>query len=240
MRGVILAAGRGKRLASMGFDKPKCLLPFGDQTLLDNIVASLGDNGIDRLAVVVGYRQELVLETVRRHPVHVDVVVNSDYAQTNTINSLYLAREHLGGDFVYFNADVLFDRRIVGRLLSERSSALAVEVGQCAEEEVKVIVDGEGRIVQIGKELRPGDCLGEFIGVGVFRAEVNDDLVDALRYYNEELEERGLFFEAAVERICDRHVVRAVDIDPYRAIEIDTPADLEAARALSDTILRSR
>ncbi len=240
MIGVILAAGRGKRLASMGFDKPKCLLPFGDWTLLDNIIASLTDNGIDRLAVVVGYRQELVLEAVKKHPVHIDVVVNSDYAQTNTINSLYLAREYLGEDFVYFNADVLFDRRIIERLLSERDSALAIEVGRCAEEEVKVIVDDERRIARIGKELRPADCLGEFVGIGVFRAEVNGDLVDALCYFNEELQERNLFFEAAVERICDRHVIRAVDIDPYRAIEIDTPEDFEAARVLADTIFRSR
>jgi glucose-1-phosphate thymidylyltransferase len=106
MKGVILAAGRGERLAPMGWDKPKCLLEFGEQTLLDNIINALLENGIDRLVVVVGYKQELVIEALTQHPVSFEVVVNEDFAQTNTIHSLYLTREHLNEDFIYFNADV--------------------------------------------------------------------------------------------------------------------------------------
>ena len=34
MKAVILAAGRGKRLAPMGWDKPKCLLEFGDDVVI--------------------------------------------------------------------------------------------------------------------------------------------------------------------------------------------------------------
>ena len=235
MRAVILAAGRGKRLAPMGWDRPKCLLEFGPRSLLDNIIASLLENGIDRVALVVGYRQELVLEAMRRHPVQCDVVVNPEYAETNTINSLHRARAFLNEDFLYFNADVLFDRRIVARLLAHDGCAFAIDEGACGQEEVKVIVDDDRRIVRIGKALAPQECLGEFIGIGKFSRAACPDLLEALRDYNEERNQRNLFFESAVDDIVGQHVFLAVSIGRLAAIEIDSPEDYRAAGELWDS-----
>lgn len=134
MKAVILAAGKGKRLAPMGWDQPKCLLRFGERTLLDHVVVSLAACGVDRLVVVVGYRRELVLEAIAAHPASVEVIVNEHYAETNTINSLYLAREHLDEDFIYFNADVLFDPRIVGELVRRGGNTFAIDQKTCGDE----------------------------------------------------------------------------------------------------------
>jgi len=236
MNAIILAAGAGKRLAASGWTRPKCLLPAGSITLLDNILLSLSEHGIAKATIVVGYRQEEVRSAAAAHDLKLNFVVNSDYAETNTIHSLYLAREAMSEDFIYFNADVLFDRRIVGRLLEAPGSALAIQGGRCAKEEVKVIADGDGRIRRIGKELDPKLCLGEFIGVGKFHVPLMADFLKALRYYNDEVRQRKLFFEVAVDRICDQHVLTAVDIDPYPAIEIDTPEDLARAQELAKTL----
>jgi choline kinase len=163
MKAIILAAGRGERLASMGWDKPKCLLKFGEQTLLDNMIYSLLENSIDKLVVVVGFKQDLVIEALEKHPVSFEVVVNKDFAKTNTINSLYLARDFLDDDFIYFNADVLFDRNIVSKLLSSEGNVFAIEEKACGEEEVKVIVDENNRITCIGKKLPAEECLGQLV-----------------------------------------------------------------------------
>ncbi len=232
MRAVILAAGVGKRLAPMGWDKPKCLLAFGDQTLLDNMIVSLLANGVKRVVIVVGYKKDLVLDVASRHPVRCDVVVNPDYAETNTINSLYLARDYMDEDFLYFNADVLFDRAIVRKLLEHEHSALAIDTKACGPEEVKVIADSAGRIVRIGKELNPAQCLGEFIGIAKFAKEACPALVASLRRCNEDLGQTGLFFESAVDDILQQHVFMAVAIGDLPAIEIDTPEDYEAAQKL--------
>jgi choline kinase len=185
MKGVILAAGRGERLAPMGWDKPKCLLEFGEQTLLDNIINALLENGIDRLVVVVGYKQELVIEALTQHPVSFEVVVNEDFAQTNTIHSLYLTREHLNEDFIYFNADVLFERQLISRLVSCDGNVFAIEEKRCGKEEVKVIVDEQGRIIRIGKKIEPQECLGEFIGIGKFSESSCGAMVKSLCRFNE-------------------------------------------------------
>jgi len=233
MKAIILAAGEGRRLAAIGWNKPKCLLAINGCALLDNLLLSLMENGVKEAAIVVGYRKELVMEAASAYKVKVTYFENPDYADTNTINSLWRAAEFADDDIIYFNADVLFDRCIIKKLIVEKSSALAVEIKLCGKEEVKVILGEDNRIFQIGKELKPADCAGEFTGIGIFRRRIWPDFKKALHYYNEVTKQRNMFFEAALNRICDKHVVRAIDISPYTVIEIDTPEDLKAAKEIA-------
>jgi choline kinase len=232
MKGIILAAGAGRRLTPMGWDKPKCLLKFGKFALLEYIIMSLLDCGLDEIVAVLGYKHDMVEEIIRKYHVRCKVVINKEYSNTNTINSLWLARDHLNGDFLYFNADVLFDQRILSLLLSHKESALAVDAKACGGEEVKVVVGAGCRITRIGKDIVPSESMGEFIGVAKFSQSVCQSLVRSLTRYNEVLGQRGLFFEAAVNDIVELHPFTAVPIGELCAIEIDTPADYERAKSL--------
>jgi len=235
MRGIILAAGEGKRLATMGWDEPKCLLKFGTFTLLEYIILSLLRNGIDELVVVLGYKHHLIEDVIRRYPIRCEIVINKDYANTNTINSLWLARDYLRSNFVYFNADVLFDQRIPSLLYLHKESTLAIDVKHCGNEEVKVVIDSENRITQIGKDIPPSECVGEFIGIAKFSQAVCSSLVRSLEHYNEGLGQKNLFFEAAVNDIIEMHPFLAVSIGDLYAVEIDFPSDYEMAKKLYST-----
>ena len=239
MRAILLAAGRGRRLEASGWLEPKCLLPFQDTTILDNMLDALVGHGVTDVTLVVGYMQELVRAAVeRRGDVTPRWVENPDYETTNTINSLWRAREDMAGDFLYFNADVLFHHEVVGRLLAADGSSLAVDKKRCAEEEVKVVEDEAGRILEIGKALDPDRCAGEFIGIGRFDAGMNGAFVESLRRHNEELGNLQLFFEAALHDILADHVLMDVDVSDLPAIEIDFPDDLdEARRAVAPRLL---
>jgi len=231
-----LAAGEGRRLAAAGWNKPKCLLPLNNGTLLDNTLLSLVENEIREIAIVVGYKKELVIEAASTHEVDVTYFENPDYSVTNTINSLWRAAEFVDDDVIYFNADVLFDRRIIKELIAKKGNVLAVEKKACGEEEVKVIVDTNERIIQIGKKLTPSECAGEFTGIGLFRLEMWPDFKEALRYYNEIKGQRNIFFETALNRICGEHIVRAMDVSHYTVIEIDTPEDMKAAMKMAKSM----
>jgi choline kinase len=232
MKGIILAAGEGKRLAPIGWDKPKCLLEFGMFTLLEYIILSLLKVGIDDLVVVLGYKHYMVEDVIRKYPIRYEVVINKDYSNTNTINSLWLARNYLNSDFVYFNSDILFDQRILPLLFLRKESTLAVDVKSCSDEEIKVIVDSEGQITRIGKDIAPSECMGEFIGIAKFSQSVCSSLIKSLRRYNEEQGQKDLFFEAAVNDIVKLHPFMAVPIGDLYAVEIDTPADYQMAKNL--------
>jgi choline kinase len=216
MKAVILAAGMGRRLASMGWDQPKCLLTIGktagligETTLLGNILDSLAARGVREAVIVVGYRRELVEREASRHGISCVFVENADYATTNTIYSLYLAREHLADDFLYFNADVWFDPCVLDLLIGTSETrnvvgnsppyedaticradhgggadgVLVLDEKRCGEEEVKVVLDEGGRVLQIGKELDPADCAGEFVGIARFNRSMCSALVDSLGRY---------------------------------------------------------
>lgn len=232
MKAVILAAGQGRRLAPMGWDNPKCLLPCRDGTILDNTLQSVLKHGIHDVAIVVGYRRELVEEAARRHVAEFSFIINQDHATTNTIHSLWLARDHLDDAILFFNGDVWFEPLVLSLLLQQSGSALAVEVKQCGAEEVKVMVDRFGRIAHIGKDLPPEKALGEFIGVAKFDRPTCASLVQSLRRYNEGEGRKDLFFEAALDAILERHAMMPAPLGGLGAVEIDTPEDYLRAQSL--------
>jgi choline kinase len=230
MRGIILAAGSGRRLESVLPDKPKCLLPFGTKTLIQHQVSALVQNGITEIVVVVGYEQQQIRDHLSDQACSITYVENPIYESTNTIYSLWLCREFFKEDFIYFNADVLFDYRIVKRLCEKKKgSALACVPGRCGQEEVKVVVDSE-RIVEIGKHMPAEECYGEFIGIAKFAKEDNLRFAEILDACAKDKSTWKYFFEYAVDLLCREHTLAAIDISDLPATEIDFPEDLERAR----------
>jgi len=114
-------------------------------------------------------------------------------------------------------------------LAGEPAAALAVQVGRCGEEEVKVIVR-DGRITRISKKLDPAECLGEFVGVALFGAGLAGAFRAALETCVEKENAVTDYFERAVDRLCDDWPLTPVDISDLPCIEIDFPEDLTRAR----------
>ena len=64
MKAVILAAGLGKRLAAITVDKPKVLVRIGEKTLVEHNLDKLRRLGITQIALVIGYKGEMVRDVV--------------------------------------------------------------------------------------------------------------------------------------------------------------------------------
>jgi len=227
MKAIILAAGAGRRL---GTTDPKCMLRVGGESIIHRQLAAFRTAGVDEFIVVVGHEQDQLRRHLAGQPGRFTYVVNERYAETNTIYSLYLARDQIDDTFFYANADVVFDRRLIERLTeTDASTALAVDVAACGAEEVKVIVRNE-RIIRISKRLDPADCLGEFVGVARFGVELSAAFVDALETCVEVENAVTDYFERAVDRLCPDWVLTPVDVSDLPCIEIDFPEDLTRAR----------
>ncbi|HUT77977.1 MAG TPA: phosphocholine cytidylyltransferase family protein [Polyangia bacterium] len=232
LKAVVLVAGVSRRLFPLTERSPKCLMDLGGRTIFDFQMEALRTAGVRDVCLVLGYRREQIIEHALRN--HADLcfefVINHHFFETNTAHSLWLAQENLRGrDFLYFNGDVLFEPRLLERVISgPRPASLAVEAKPCGEEEVKVIV-ADGRIRRIGKLLPPAECLGEFIGIARFGAPMTGAFFDALG----ELAAEGRrmdYFEEALDRIAPTAELGVADVTGLPVIEIDFPADLEAAR----------
>jgi choline kinase len=177
--------------------------------------------------VVAGYRAESVEAELHGRA---RLLLNSRHAETNSLYSLWLAREFAADGFVLLNADVLFDPEILRRVLrSPHPEALAVERRrEFGAEEMKVELAGE-RIRAMSKELPPARAHAENVGVLKFSAEGARLLFDRV----EELLTAGAekqFCPFAFNAIADERPLHAVPIDGLPWIEIDFVEDLLRAR----------
>jgi len=89
MRAIILAAGRGARMKEHTELAPKCLLEFQGKALLDWQLKALRDAGISEIAIVTGYRSEMLRN---RGLVEFN---NARWDRTNMLSSLLSASEWL-------------------------------------------------------------------------------------------------------------------------------------------------
>lgn len=232
VRAIILAAGAAKRLGPELAGRHKCLADVDGRPIIDYQLQPLIAAGAREITVVVGYEAErLKQELCRLYPAaRFRFVENADYAVTNTIWSLYLARDTLARGALLLNADVVMDPQIVRGLIAAEPSKswLAVTRAACAEEEVKVVVDARGRVLTIGKKLDPADCAGEFIGAAWFSPTCG-------ARYAQELESvaaahKRKYFEFALDRVLREQEVCMLDVTDLPCVEVDFPEDLERAR----------
>lgn len=228
MRAIILAAGRGRRLEPVLSGTPKCLLEFGGRPLVDYQIEAFRYAGIEELVIVVGYEQQQVRTKLRGYPVSTVFIENPLYDTTNTLYSLWLAREYFDESFFYANGDVLFDYRLVERLVAGKTGFACVR-GGCGAEEVKVVVNGD-RILEIGKQLAGGPCFGEFVGVARFERDDNALFASILSRCAEDTANWNRYFEYAADILARSRPLYAVDVSDLPAVEIDFPEDLRRAR----------
>lgn len=227
MKAIILAAGVGSRL---GADRPKCMLAVGGISIIHRQLAAFRSVGIQSFVIVVGHEQERVMEHLADQPGNITFVPNPRYRETNTIYSLYLARDQFDGGFWFANGDVVFDRRLTARLHAfSESTVLATRRTVCGAEEVKVMLR-DGRVVHVGKGLAPETCQGEFVGIARFGADQAGRLVSPLTRLVEQEAEIRDYFERALDLLCPEERVLACDVTDLPCREVDFPHDLEAAR----------
>ncbi len=233
MIGVILAAGMAKRLRPLTDTRPKCLLEVNGRSLLERTIEAMRGAGIKDFVVVTGYRAEMIRERLTGLP-GFTFLDNIDYEHNNNIFSLWMAGQIVRGkDFLLMDSDILCDPAAVKRIAQEQDSALAVNRHELGEEEMKVVVDKEGRITEISKTCRPEDAMGESVGIEKITADYSKALYKEL---DTMIEKEGLidiFYERAFERLIPQgHTFRVVDTTEYFSYELDTPEDFLRAQEL--------
>ncbi|MBO6144495.1 MAG: phosphocholine cytidylyltransferase family protein [Prevotella sp.] len=236
MIGVILAAGMAKRLRPLTDTKPKCLLQVGERTLLQRTVDAMVQGGISELVVVTGYRGSMLREFLQQHypQLTIHFIDNVDYEHNNNIFSLWMTRPYTEGrDFLLMDSDILFDPAIVRRMLAEPGTALALNRHELGEEEIKVIVNGDGQVVELSKTCSISDAIGESVGIEKIAADYSAAL---FRELEQMIEREGLidiFYERAFERLIPQgHLFRVVDTTDMFSIELDTVDDFNRAKEL--------
>jgi choline kinase len=244
-RCVILAAGASLRLRPLTDSKPKCLLEVGGKALLKRIIENVLDAGVKEIAVVIGYRGEMIREFVRQHfpQIHIRFILNPNYANTNNAYSLFLTKKFLenkkgnvSSGLILLDSDLYFSSKLLPIFLSNSlQDCVAVRVsGEHCEEEIRVKADSYGNIILIGKETPLNETYGESIGIEVFSTETTACLFTILEKRVKSGTGRTEFYEASFQEMINHGIqIKAIDVSAFPAIEIDTVEDLQLAERMN-------
>ena len=237
MIAVILAAGMAQRLRPLTDNCPKCLLKVGERTLLQRTVDAVVAAGISEVVLVTGYRKEMItqfLEETYPTGITFHFINNDDYQHTNNIYSLWLTRPYTEGkEMLLLDSDILFDPAILPAVLQTNGNALAMNRYELGEEEIKVIADAQGMVVELSKTCSIADAIGESVGIEKMTADYTAALFKELEVMMEQEKLVNVFYERAFERLIPQgHCFRYVDTTALFSIELDTVEDFHQANNL--------
>jgi len=233
MRAVILAAGRGTRIAAV-HAAPKCLLRFGRHTILDYQIQGLAEAGVREIALVVGYERERIVDHIAHwyldSGLSIDFITNPRFAATNNIYSLGLARPWVGfHPFVVLNADVLFHPQILQKALRAGNDISLVIDTHYREETAKVIIRN-GHVVALSKGIPREQSSGTFVNIAVFSRRGAEMLFNTVEAMIAEGQVNVFFNEAVMRLSRDGIPIGFTEISGLPWAEIDDPGDLDYAR----------
>ena len=240
MKGLVLAAGPGRRLHPLTEALPKTLLPVSEgRTILDLALANLSSVGIGEVVVVTGFAAERVDERAheleRRHSVLLELVYNDRAEEWNNAYSLWLAREAFAQGALLVNGDTVHPAGVEETLVAARGPGVLLAVDrekELGEEAMKVLLTETGALKRISKKIEPASAAGEYIGVALIEPAAAGPLGDALEATWRR--DPSLYYEDGFQALADRGGdVQAVSIGAVDWVEVDDHVDLARARELA-------
>ena len=108
---IIMAAGKGERLRPLTETTPKPLIEIHGTPMIENIISSLKQKGVNDITIVTGYLKDKFEYLKDKY--QINIINNPDYDKANNISSLYYAKEKLGdtiildGDQIINNLDII-------------------------------------------------------------------------------------------------------------------------------------
>ncbi len=237
MRAIVLSAGQGKRLLPLTEERPKCLLPVcGDATVLEVQLRALARCGVDHATVVIGFGAEHVERFLAETPVPgltVETRFNPFYKQSDNLATCWLSRNEMHEDFVLLNGDTIFEDRVLRRLLGGPPAPITVTIDHKSSydsDDMKVSVDEAGRLLAIGKTLKPEMVNGESIGMLCFRGSGPKLFRDALERTMRHPDALRAWYLSVVNELAQEVAVDTASVRGFWWREIDSPEDLEEAQ----------
>ncbi|MEU0391516.1 phosphocholine cytidylyltransferase family protein [Streptomyces sp. NPDC006208] len=246
MIGLVLAAGAGRRLRPYTDTLPKALVPVdpagdGSSTVLDLTLGNFAEIGLTEAAIVVGYRKEAVYERKAAlestYGMKLTLIDNDKAEEWNNAYSLWCARDVLKEGVILANGDtvhpVSVERTLLDARGDDRKIILALDtVKHLADEEMKVITDGDKGVSRITKLMDPATATGEYIGVTLIEPEAAAALADALKATFER--DPDLYYEDGYQELVNRGFrIDVAPIGDVKWVEIDNHDDLAKGREIA-------
>jgi choline kinase len=231
---LILAAGNGSRIASVAGGVPKPLVPLCGVPLLEHVMASSREAGIEKFVIVAGYRADLIRRWLRDRSMDgtsVTLIENVEYHKANGVSAL-AAKTELNQPFLLLMSDHIFEPKTAKALLRQPLAddevilAIDSKIDRVFDIDDATKVKRKGNyIIGIGKDLPSYDALD----TGMFLCSpALFDRLEAARNNGD------CSLSDGMRRLAQDWKLRAFDIDDGHWQDVDSPQALAHAEEIFD------
>ena len=209
VKAIVLAGGKGTRLAPYTKVLPKPLMPIGDMPILEVLLRQMRDAGIQQVILTVGHLAEL-LRAFFQDGERFGVQLSYSYEDKplGTAGPLSLVADSLDGTFLVANGDVLTTLDLQELLQAHRASAACATIA-CHTRRVKIdlgVLQFNGSDELTGYIEKPSYDYSVSMGIYVFEPRVLDFIP-----YNQYLD----FPDLVLKLIENGETVRGFRFDGY-------------------------
>ena len=237
MKVIILAAGEGRRLRPLTDTIPKCLVEYRGRPIIDYQLDAIRACGINEIVAIIGYKADVF------HRGGVSTILNTDYANTNMVYTLFCAEKELIGNVIISYGDIIYGENTLKSLINcpdDFSTAIDVNWRQLWNKRMAnpltdaetLKVDNNGYITELGKKPKSYEEIqGQYMGLIMIRSTILNKIInlyhnlDKKKYYDGK--DFNNMYMTSFLQLCLENVapLKAVNIN-YKWIEIDRVEDL--------------
>jgi thiamine kinase-like enzyme/CTP:phosphocholine cytidylyltransferase-like protein len=209
---VILAAGERKP-----FEMPVGFLELEENTIIERIITILNANGIDKITIITGYKKEYYEELANKR--NLNLVYCEKYKWTGTMYSLSLASEHIDGDFLLIESDMVFEERAITTLLHHQNRNCMLITSESGSGDEVLVEIRNNNIYRISKDIHQLNKIdGEFIGLSKISIEAYREMIEDFKFNKNPY----LYYEYSLLNLINKYSIGYEKIDDLVWSEIDT------------------
>ena len=230
MKALILAAGKGTRLRPLTNKTPKILLNFGNSNILEYLFGCLKENNINEIYVVTGYKSDQIKKKFNSK---VNLIYNKRYQTTNSIYSLFLAKEKLyNSNFLLINGDIIISKKYfkINEKNKKHSFTYGIKKKRVKLGEMNLVIK-KNNVKNIGKDISSKISDTESAQITYFRKKDSKLLfknVDKLININQ----KNLFPASAYEDIIKKSCLKIKYVNKNHWLELDNLTDYKKVKKI--------
>ena len=226
MKAILLAAGKGSRISKNIPNIPKSALDVAGIPLIVRTIEMLIKHNIE-ITIVVGYQHKVIENLIQKGNYHVNIVYNPFFDVTNSIGSLWMAKDFIvEDDFIIANADVFWEEQILNQIIQEKDPVFMLSDRTRAEDGDYFFLVQEGRIVKYGKELDKEQRNCEYVGIAFIKKSFIKKFKNRLLEMVER-QEHNCWWENVLYSFTDEQPIYSIDVDGKFWAEVDFIEDYE-------------
>ena len=230
MKALISAAGMGYRMGDLTKNINKCALKINGIPIIERLVNSLEQIGINEIYIIVGYQQQKIRDILKDRVIYLE---NNDYKSTGILTSILQSKEVLiNSDFLFMTGDSVMDISILEAIIKNDLKdyiLISVDEKECDEEDCKVVMKGD-KFIAISKKVDSDDVLGEFTGLVRVNQKLAKPFFEEIENYIGSDDTSKILGDVLVVLQTLGYNVALQTTESYYRTEIDFQSDLNKAK----------